>query len=244
MRQVHCPDPSKLYESWTPPAARDENTPDWALQPVTIAVNGTPVLIDVTDHALAFSIAHALYDQPELGLVPVGNVKEGQPYATVTCPQPGNIAIVTSQAAQQCRTTDRQPDPDGPVESIQIPCSVDGQDITVRTNFLFAQRPDRHGSNTPAIYATGRHKTIDPERGDTEPVSLMARQRLLRGQVQQGPEPIQATRNSGPGGHRESHQDPHADADRPIATGSKGSQPPPRQVAGGRRTVVSRIRRH
>ena len=65
-----------------------------------IVVNGTPTFIDVEDQTLAFTIAHALFNQPELGLVPILEPKTGQHHMTLTCPDPHVVAAVESGAPQ------------------------------------------------------------------------------------------------------------------------------------------------
>ena len=181
MRYDRRPIEGTLYESWTPPLARTNDTPDWALRPVPIAVNSTPALIDVPDPALALTITHALYNQPELGLVPVDNARPDQPHVTVTCPNPGDITIVSRHTGQVHRAADGLPDPDGPLASIAIPCRLDdGRDITIRPDLLFITSPDPYNWDQALVYATGNHQPIDIEKGDVESLSMMAANAFLR----------------------------------------------------------------
>lgn len=172
MQRHNCPDTKDVYDSWTPLQARNKQHLHWALKPMPIAVHGTPAIIDVPNQALAYSIAHALYNQPELGLVPVTEPKDDRRHVTVTCPEPGNITIVDAEGNTH-RAGDGLPNPDGTVGAITIICQADGEDITVNANFLFADElTELHHKAT--IYATGRHNAMDTQRGDVPTISLMA----------------------------------------------------------------------
>ena len=189
MRHDRRPAEDTLYDSWTPPMARTNNAPHWALRPVPIAVNGTPALIDIPDPALALTVAHALYNQPELGLVPVAHARPDHPHVTVTCPNTGDITVVSRDTGQVHRADVGLPDPDGPLASIAIPCHVtEGRDITVRPHLLFTKIPDQYGWSRTLVYATGNHLPIDTEEGDVEPLSIMAANAFLEGRHSLPPE--------------------------------------------------------
>ena len=181
MKYDRRPADDTLYDSWTPPPARTNNTPHWALSPVPIAVSGTPALIDVPDPALALTIAHALYNQPELGLVPVANARPDHPHVTVTCPNTGDITIVSRDTGQVHRADAGLPDPDGPLASIAIPClAAEGRNITVRPDLLFTTGPDQQGWSETLVYATGNHHPIHAEEGEVWSLSTMAANAFLQ----------------------------------------------------------------
>lgn len=173
----NCPEPKDVYDSWTPPQARQTQRPHWALRPMPIAVHGTPAIIDVPNQALAFSIAYALYNQPELGLVPVLEAKAGQRHVTVTCPRPEDVTVTDAQGTTH-RAGDGLPPADGPVHAINIPCQADQQAINVKAHLLFVNEPMDH-KQEPNLYATGRHRPTDDEKGDVPVIALMAANAFL-----------------------------------------------------------------
>ena len=160
MSRSRCPDPETVYDSWTPQDDQDKPPPHWALRSVPIAVNGTPALIEVPDRVLAFTLAHALYNSPDLALVPVKEAKPGDRHVTVTCPNPDDVVIINDQGERH-RAGDGLPAPDGPVTAIEVPCQADGEDLTSQGKFLFHRTPSLRGQDAKIIYATGRHATID-----------------------------------------------------------------------------------
>ena len=172
MRRQRSPDPESVYESWAP---QTEQNVSWLTESLPIVVNTTPAIINVENQALAFTIAHALYNQPELGLVPVKETKPGHDFVTVTCPDTEPIEI-TDAAGTPYSQRNHFPNPDGPLESITIRCQADGKEIKVNSNFLFL--PEKKDS-PERIYATGRHNTIDPNRGDNQQIVMMISNTLL-----------------------------------------------------------------
>ena len=172
MSRQKCPSPGSVYESWAP---KTEQNVSWLIKSLPIVVNTTPAIIDVENHALAFTIAHALYNQPELRLVPVKETKPGHDFVTVTCPDTEPIEI-TDTAGTTYSKRNHFPDPDGPVESITIRCQADGKEIKVNSNFLFLPKE----ADTPErVYATGRHHIIDHAKGDNHKIVMMVSNALL-----------------------------------------------------------------
>lgn len=151
MSRQRCPDPNAVYHTWAPQHA---GIP-WMPQSIPIIVSGTPTLIEVEDQTLAFTIAHALFNQPELGLVPVLEPKTGQDHITLTCPDPQAITA----AGLDGRTHSLRasfPPPDGPLRQISIPCHADGQPIIVNPCALFIEDHDKH-----LVYSTGRQSIAE-----------------------------------------------------------------------------------
>ena len=146
------PHPSTVYQTWTP---QDTKTP-WMPQSLPIIVNAIPTLIEVEDQPLAFAIAHALFNQPELGLVPILDPKPGQHHITLTCPDPH--AITTVDVAGCNRSMNHSfPPPDGPLHSISVPCKADATPIIVNPTTLFIEK-----DNKQLVYSTG-HQRLDED---------------------------------------------------------------------------------
>ena len=172
MSRQRCPSPGSVYASWAP---KTEQNVSWLVNSLPIVVNTTPAIIDVENHALAFTIAHALYNQPELKLVPVQETKPGHDFVTVTCPETEPIEI-TDAAGTTYSKRSHFPSPDGPVESITIRCQADGKEIKVNSNFLFLPK-EKDGPER--VYATGRHQAIDHSKGDDHKIVMMVSNALL-----------------------------------------------------------------
>ena len=172
MSRQKSPNPESVYESWAP---KTEQNVSWLTKSLPIVVNATPAIIEVENSSLAFTIAHALYNQPELGLVPVQEAKPRHNFVTITCQDTEPIEIIDA-AGTAYSERNHFPDPDGPVESITIRCQADGKEIKVNTNFLFL--PEEQDTKE-RVYATGRHHTIDHVKGDENKIATMVSNALL-----------------------------------------------------------------
>ena len=176
----NTPDPESVYQSWAP---KTSHQVAWLLPSLPVVVNGTPAIIDVKSTSLAFTIAHALFNQPELGLVPVMDSKPEVHHVTVTC-KDGEQIVITDKNGVQHSILSQLPGPNGTVESISIQCRADGQQVDVKPDFLFLSEDDQ---GPERIYATGKHHKIDVGRKDDDQITRMAANAFVNNQLYPGP---------------------------------------------------------
>ena len=159
MRRSRVPNDANVHQSWAPQTTK---LTTWLAPSLPITPHATPALIAIADTALAFTIAHALYNHPELGLVPVLAARPGHEAVTITCPDPTDVRT-TDQNGLTRYGASYLPEPDGPLARITINCQRDGEPLRVPCDALFLTRGAKN-----LVYAAAPSLRYRPKLQDSD----------------------------------------------------------------------------